>query len=129
MVLVDTTVVIVYLRTRDLRLFSLFQAHTAAVTGIVRAEVLSGVRSPAELLQTPIVLDTFVQVDFPHTLWDRVGSNRAALRSSGLSVPFNDVVLATLAIELGVEVWSRDRHFALMQRVLPSLKLFQEPKP
>ena len=47
--------------------------------------------------------------------------------SAGVTVPFPDVVLVTLAIDSGVELWTRDKHFALMQTVLPALKLFQEP--
>jgi hypothetical protein len=46
---------------------------------------------------------------------------------SGVNVPFADALLATLAIEGHHELWSRDAHFALMQRALPALKLFQEP--
>jgi predicted nucleic acid-binding protein len=42
-------------------------------------------------------------------------------------VPFPDVVLATVAIANGIELWTRDKHFALIQGVLPALRLFQEP--
>ena len=38
-----------------------------------------------------------------------------------------DVVIATVAIENDIELWTRDAQFQLIQRVLPRLKLFQEP--
>jgi predicted nucleic acid-binding protein len=42
-------------------------------------------------------------------------------------VPFPDVLLATVAIENGLELWTDDSHFLHIQRVLPALRLFQEP--
>ena len=36
-------------------------------------------------------------------------------------------ILATLAIVNDTELWTRDTHFKLIQKCLPSLKLFQEP--
>jgi len=42
-------------------------------------------------------------------------------------VPLIDTALATIAIESGIELWTYDSHFALIQGVLPTLRLFQEP--
>lgn len=63
----------------------------------------------------------------PESCWDLVGENLAALYARGITVPFPDVVIATLGIENDIEVWARDPHFPVMQMVLPRLKLFQEP--
>jgi len=35
--------------------------------------------------------------------------------------------IATLAIELDLELWNHDHHFTHIQTVLPQLKLFKEP--
>ncbi len=129
MILVDSTVVITFLRTQDARLLALFQTHQASVTGVVRAEILSGVRDATERVRTVTALDGFLQTDIPYSLWDRIGRHRELLRSVGVNLPFNDIVLATLAIHCDVEIWSRDRHFPMMRNVLPSLRLFQEPTP
>lgn len=129
MTIVDSTVIIAFLRSQDPRLSALFHAHQASVTGVVRAEILSGVRHAAERAQTIIALDGLLQTDIPYPLWDRIGLHRELLRSAGVNVPFNDIVLATLAIHCDVEIWSRDRHFPMMQNLLPALRLFQEPTP
>lgn len=129
MLLVDSGIVIAYLRTREARLQELLQTRQAAVTGVVRAEVMAGAKDPADDADTELALNALGQVDFPHALWDDVGRNRGKLFAAGLSIPFNDVVLATLAIHLDIDLWSRDRHFPMIQAVLPALKLFREPTP
>ncbi|WP_296690592.1 hypothetical protein [Treponema sp. UBA6852] len=43
-----------------------------------------------------------------------------------LAVPFQDAMIAYLAIKHDCEVWTNDKHFRLMQVVLPSLILFRQ---
>jgi predicted nucleic acid-binding protein len=111
----------------DPKLVGLLQTQVGAVCGITRAEVLHGVRTPAERHNALTLLNTLVQLPIPDALWDAVGDNLAALRAAGVTVPFPDVVLATLAIANNIELWTRDKHFAFIQGVLPALRLFQEP--
>jgi predicted nucleic acid-binding protein len=73
MMLVDTNVLIAYIRTADPRLLALFQAHSAAICGIVRAELLHGVRTPKERAQVLIILAT-LQINSHHRA--RVGRSR-----------------------------------------------------
>src|SRR5438067_9026070 len=98
MTLVDTSVVIDYLRTADPKLLGLFIAHDAAVCGVTRAEVLHGARSPADRARLVQALDGFRQVPIPDTLWDLVGDHLAALRRGGVTVPFGDALIATVAV-------------------------------
>lgn len=127
MILVDSTVVIDYLRTADAKLVSVFRIHDAAICGATRAEVLNGTRSPSHRTQLINALNTFKQLSFPEALWDNLGDNLRALRAAGVTVPFADVIIATVAIENDVELWARDNQFKLIQTVLPRLRLFQEP--
>ena len=69
----------------------------------------------------------FRPLPIPEILWETVGRNQARLRANGITVPLTDTVVASLAIALNLELWAYDAHFALIQRVLPALKLFQEP--
>jgi predicted nucleic acid-binding protein len=127
MILVDTSVIIGYLKNPDPKVLGLFQTHQAAVCGITRAEVLHGARNPADRQRLLDQLNIFAQVAIPGATWDAVGDALAALRAAGVTVPFADVVLACVAIASGVEFWTRDQHFSLVQAVLPQLRLFQEP--
>ena len=127
MILVDSSVMFDHLRNRDPRLVFHFAKFPVAVGGVTRAEVLHGARNPADRAKLTTFLARFGQIPFDESLWDALGDNLALLRSKGLSVPFQDVVLATLAIHHDLEVWARDHHFPLMQKWLPALKLSAEP--
>lgn len=127
MILVDSNVVIAYARGNDPALLTLFSSLTLGVCGIVRAEVLAGCRSAKDRAKLVAILNGPTQVSTLDSIWDAVGDNLAELGRNGLPVPVPDVVIATLGMDLDMEVWSRDRHFPLMQRILPALKLFQEP--
>lgn len=53
------------------------------------------------------------------------GGPTFALRKAGLSVPFQHVLLATLAIHHGLPLWATDNHFQMVQSVLRELELFR----
>jgi|SRR3954463_5957384 predicted nucleic acid-binding protein len=127
MILVDASIVIDYERSGDPKLLRLFKAHAAALCGVTRAEVLYGVRNPADRPRVLAALNSFAQVAIPDALWDAVGDNLATLRAAGLRFPFPDVVLATVAIANDIELWTRDQQFKLIKTVLPALRLFAEP--
>lgn len=127
MTLVDTSVVIDFLRSGDAKLLGLFQSLPGSVCGTTRAEILHGARNPADHSRVITILNAFVQTPTPETVWDAVGDLLATLRANGLTFPFNDVVIASVAISAGVELWTRDNQFQLIQKHEPRLRLFQEP--
>jgi predicted nucleic acid-binding protein len=127
MILVDTGVLIDFLRTKDPKLDQLFRKELVAVCGVTRAEILAGYRNARDRQRLLRFLARFHLALTLESYWDLVGDNLAALYAHGLTVPFPDAVIATVGIENDIEVWARDPHFLAMQKVLPRLKLFQEP--
>lgn len=127
MILVDSSVMIDALRKPDPKLQNLFNSLRPAVCGIVVAEVLHGARDAIDYSKLVAALAGFPQVAMPDPIWEPVGRNLWTLRSKGVSVPFQDVVIATVAIENDIELWTRDAQFQMIQAVLSALKLFQEP--
>jgi len=127
MILADTRVIVAFLRSNDRRLLNLFTTHGVAICGVTRAEVLYGVRSTADKSRFVSLLNALPQASIPDALWDHAGLNLAALRTAGYPLPVTDVVIATLAIQLDVELWAYDQHFEIIQNVIPALRLFQEP--
>jgi predicted nucleic acid-binding protein len=127
MILVDTSVVIDYARGKDAKLQALLPTLPVAICGITRAEILPGARDPAHRASLLRLLAAFGQAAIADTLWDSVGDNLASLRSHGVTVPFQDVVFASLALSHNCDLWTRDAQFTMIQTVLPDLKLFREP--
>src|SRR5262249_54578378 len=95
--------------------------------GITRAEVLHGARDSAHRQNLLTLLGTFGQISIPDSLWDSVGDNLAALRAGGVTVPFQDAVLAAVALANDIELWARDQDFTQLPPTLPPLHMFQEP--
>jgi predicted nucleic acid-binding protein len=126
-ILIDTTIIIDYSRGRDAKVASLLPTLSAAVCGVVRAELLCGARDARHRANLMTLLGAFHQIAIPELLWDEIGDHLAQLRSAGVTVPFTDVVISAVAIENDIELWARDAQFGLIQRVLPRLKLFHEP--
>jgi predicted nucleic acid-binding protein len=127
MILVDSSVMIDALRKPEPKLQNLFNTLRPAICGIVVAEVLHGARDAADYGKLITALAAFPKVAMPESQWETVGGHLWALRSKGVSVPFPDVVIATVAIENNIELWTRDAQFQLIQKVLHVLQLFQEP--
>lgn len=126
MILIDTSVLVDYLRSPSDRMLRLFEEKAGAICGVTRAEVLAGARNPDDLDRIASSLDVLEQVAIVDELWDLLGKNLSLLRAAGVTVPLADAMIATLAIENDVELWTRDAHFVRIQGVLPGLRLFQE---
>lgn len=127
MILVDASVLIDYLRTKDAKLDQIFRKEPVAVCGVTRSEILAGARSAKDRQRLLLFLARFQQVLTPESAWETAGDNLAAFYAGGLTVPLPDALVATIGFENAFEVWARDAHFPTMQTILPALKLFQEP--
>jgi len=127
MILVDTSVLIDALRSLDPRHAEVFTRRQAAICGVVRAEALAGARTPADAIRLGEALAAFPYLPFDESLWATVGANIALLRRAGVTAPFPDVVIATLAIAQDIELWTRDAHFLRLQTALGRLRLLPEP--
>jgi predicted nucleic acid-binding protein len=127
MILVDTGVLIDFLRTKDAKLGALFQGLPVAICGVVRAEILAGARGAADRQRLVTFLTPFRPVSTLESIWDKVGDTLSTLGAVGIIVPLCDALLATLAIENDIELWARDPHFRIIQQHVPALKFFQEP--
>jgi predicted nucleic acid-binding protein len=127
LILIDTSVLVQYIRTGSPAIRQVMVSANCGICGVVRAEILHGARSPKEVAAFLQAMNIFTQVPIHAATWDQQGLNLASLRARGLSMPFQDVLLSTIAIENDADLWSRDAHFRAIQGVLPRLKLFPGP--
>lgn len=124
-VVVDTTVWIDFFRGRNepvcQHLRQLIRYEDAVLVGIVMAEVLQGIRSSSERRQ---VEEHFAALPYLEASWNSWRSSAdlaRALRSEGRTIPLSDLLLAAMAIEHNLSVYSTDSHF----NHIPGLELYR----
>jgi pilT protein domain protein len=124
MVLADTNIFIDFWNSPTDELIKCFEREDIVICGVVRAELLHGAISDTDFNNIVNLLNAFDEKLFDNDDWQLLGSNLYKLRRKGLTVPFSDAIIATLAIKYDIPVWTGDKHFLLIQNVLTNLKLF-----
>ena len=124
MVLADTNIFIDFWNSPTDELIKCFEKEDIVIYGVVRAELLHGAISDSDFKNITKLLNVFVEKSFDVEDWQLLGSNLYKLRRKGLTVPFSDAIIATLAIKYDIPVWTGDKHFLLIKNVLTNLKLF-----
>lgn len=125
MVIVDTSAWIPFFNRPDSgekrAIDALIDADRAAMVGVVLAELLQGCRTAEEssTILSEVAGLRFLEANF--TTWRRTGELSASLRSSGISLPLPDILIAALALEHRYQVYTLDPHF----KQIPGLSLYR----
>ncbi len=80
--------------------------------GMIRVEVVRGIRSPAIRRDIERLLDTACNVPADGRVWQSAADLGWELARSGLMIPAADLVIAACALRAKVPVLTADRHFA-----------------
>lgn len=123
MILVDTNVLIDFWKnpTEDYR--QIFEQQEIATCGVITAEILRGSRSAKEAEKLRRALACFEYLCFEEADWIELAALFAKLKKSGLTVPFQDGMIAYLAVKNNCALWTHDRHFQLIRAAIPLLEL------
>jgi predicted nucleic acid-binding protein len=127
MVLVDTSAWIEAHRWQGAPAFKLavrglLDAYEATFCGPVEMEFLGGARpQERERLQAWCSVVPYLRND--QKLWRQAAAHFSKLRSGGLTVPWNDLLVATLALTADCRVYAVDAHFTAMAPIL-GLRLY-----
>lgn len=124
MILVDTNIIIDLIHDVNPKMHTVFRNATTAFCGVVEAELLHGTRNDGEVSSIYALLDDMAYIDVACSDWKPIGFFLRTLREHGLTVPLADAIISYLAIKHDIEVWTRDRHFALIKGITPELRLF-----
>lgn len=129
MILLDTNVVIDMINNSQDAHWELLNKEDVVVCGIVIAELYRGIKNAAEKNAVELFVNAVDELpldsDASGEDWKKIGMFIADLRKSGLSVPFQDAVIAYLAIKYKTTLCTNDRHFKLIQTVNEKLQLAQ----
>ena len=100
---------------------SLIESDRAILVGIIYAELLRGARTPADADTLAKSLDGLPYVEFDKGIWRFAGALLASLERTGERIPVQDALIAAIAIQNDLSVFSQDRHF----KRIPALDLYE----
>jgi predicted nucleic acid-binding protein len=121
MVIVDTSAWIEFFR-RDgdphvkLAVKGLLDAYECALCGPVEMEFLGGT-GENEMKRIQVWFNIIPYVISDPKIWRLAAANYARLRAAGFTVPWNDILIATLSLEKNMAVYAHDKHFSIMRDV------------
>jgi predicted nucleic acid-binding protein len=128
MVIVDTSAWIEFFR-RDgdpavkLAMKALVEELEATLCGPVEMEFLGGAR-PHERPRIQSRFEILPYLTNDQKLWREAATHYATLRTVGITLPWNDALIATLAIGQDCRVYAVDQHFETMAQHL-NLRLYK----
>ncbi len=115
MILVDTSAWVEFFRrqgnaTVKMRVAHYLQRDEAAFTCPVYFEILSGAR-PAEVALIEETFSLCQRVFFQPEHWRKAAEFEQQSRARGLTVPRDDIFVATVAAQAGLPIGCHDKHF------------------
>jgi predicted nucleic acid-binding protein len=128
MVIVDSSAWIDFLNRPDgavgQEVARLLTANEVVVVGMVLAEVLQGARNAGQVAVVDSRLAGLPYAEVTRTTWRKAAELAVHLRTEGQATALSDLLIASVALEQGHEVFTTDQDF---QRV-PGLKLHEARK-
>jgi len=125
MILVDTSIIVEYWKNPKREYTDVFITQDIAICGIVQAELIYGARSNKEVVKIISALECFNFIDIDKEDWNGIGKFLHKLRIKGVKIPFQDAIIAYLAVKNNIPLWTRDKHFELIRDVIKELKVYK----
>jgi len=120
MMLIDTSIWVEFFRRQGYppakrKVAELLEADQAGFTCPTLFELVNGARK-AELTSVLQTLEMAVRFEFRPEFWVSAAQLEAKLREVGITVPRDDIFVASGAIGHGLTLLCRDRHFDLIRQ-------------
>lgn len=123
-VLVDSCVYITLLRERRDFAVELLQRtalEDLAICGMVHMEVLRGIKIPKVKTRLTEFFSVLQNVPTDNRIWQEATETAWQLGRMGITLPAQDILIATCARRIGAAVLTFDRHF----EEIPSLRVYR----
>lgn len=82
-----------------------------ATCGMVRLEVERGLRLEKIRRRLGAFFDVLINIPTSNKIWEQAADLASTLDRSGITLPAQDILIATCAQEIGASVLTDDRHF------------------
>lgn len=96
----------------------LIDTERAYIAGPIMAELVHGAKNKKEAEELFANLKALPYVDIRKSDWSDIGFFLMELRKKGIAVPFTDAVIACMAIKNRLCVYSLDKHFSLIDKLV-----------
>ena len=93
--------------------------------GMVRLEVLRGMKNPRERDAMAAFFNVLCHVPTDNTLWEQATELAWEMDRRGQTIPAQDILIAACALRAGVPVFTADKHF----ENIPGLMVIPFPNP
>lgn len=90
----------------------------AAMTEPVWLEIYQGIKGKKEEARLEASRSSCTWLAFDDACWMETASTARACQRAGVNVPSGDVMIYACAARYGVELRERDRHFAMIRKVM-----------
>ena len=119
-VLIDSNVYIDLLRARKDVLATLyewaeFRGGSLAICGMIRLEVLRGMKSLKAFQSISSLMDVMINIPSDNRLWSEATDLAWNLDRKGIMIPGADAVIAARALRAGTAVMTSDAHFSRIE--------------
>lgn len=85
-----------------------------AICGMIRMEVLRGVKTPRSYQKIANFMDVMIHVQTNDSFWDEAAALAWQLDRKGKVIPSQDIIIATCAMRLGAAILTSDAHFLVI---------------
>ena len=89
--------------------------YAYVICGVVISELYSGIRSKKEEKAIELFVNSIDSLLMEQNDWLQIGNFICNLRKNGLSVPFQDAVIAYLSVKNNCKILTNDKHFSMMK--------------
>lgn len=123
-ILVDTSVWIEFFKLHSEigdRLEKLIKEDSVWTCGIVLFELVQGTKLEKEKNKILEILLSLKYVEMSPLLWQKAGELSTILKKEGKNLPLSDILIASLAIEHKLQIFTLDRHF----EHIPGVKIYK----
>ena len=113
-ILVDTSVWIEFFKIDSEigdSLASLIINNSVIMCGIVLFELLQGVKSETERSAILNAVSELPYIEMNNILWQKSSLLSTSLRKNGITLPVSDILIATIALEHNISIFTLDKHF------------------
>jgi predicted nucleic acid-binding protein len=121
-ILADTSVWIEFFKPQSTfgkKLEALIMNNSVWVCGVVLFELVQGIRSEEEKAMILDALSDLEYAEMTRHLWQKTARLSASLKKKGLNLPLSDILIAAVAIEHNLKIFTLDKHYAQ----IPGVKL------